>query len=170
MKNKIFLIGLLCVLGFAGSGLNRASVTEKDASSRRTSFVRMDLLLKQVKKPGRPSRNIFMPGARTASRLSVDKDTAKKIAEELHKQLGTNAEASTSSPGELSGMEMRYMGYVYSGEKIVALVLYGDEAKAVEKGDWLNEQFRVGNIMRNEITIIGPDSQRRIFPLEGEQR
>ncbi len=170
MKNKIFLIGLLCVFGFAASGLNRASVGEKEASSRRTSFVRMDLLLKQVKKPGRPVRNIFMPGAGTASRLSVDKDTAKKIAEELHKQLGPNAEASTSSPGELSGMEMRYMGYVYSGEKIVALVLYGDEAQAVEKGDWLDEQFRVGEISRAEITIFGPGSQRWAFSLEGEQR
>ena len=63
---------------------------------------------------------------------------------------------------------LRYIGYVKSGQKITALILFEGEALAVDVGEEIAEDVSISKITLENITMIGPDQEPRTFPLEGE--
>lgn len=63
----------------------------------------------------------------------------------------------------------RYIGYIVFGEKIVALIIIDGNALAVEKGEMISEGVKVGEITPEEIEIMGPDSEKRKYSLEGKR-
>ncbi len=65
-------------------------------------------------------------------------------------------------------MSLRYIGYIDTGERIVALIIYEGEAMAVEEGEMISEQFKVGKVTRDKLDIIGPGEEIKEFSLEGE--
>jgi hypothetical protein len=169
MKNNVLRLLLLCVFGLAFICLVLGEEKAKGVSTT-DSFIRMDLLRKKTEKQKEPVRNIFMPGSRMSSGLFVDRDTEPGSSTLLGQKTATETGLSATSQSQLQGLELQYIGYVCSGEKIVALVKYMNEALAVEKNEWIDERFRVEKITCTEITILGPDSQLRVFSLEGEQQ
>ena len=66
-------------------------------------------------------------------------------------------------------ISLRYIGYVGSMEKTVALVIFEGLALAVKKGDMVSDSFEVLNITRKEIEFAGRDSITRKVSLEGEE-
>lgn len=169
MNNNILRTVLLCVFGLAFICLALGAEKVKGASTT-GSFIRMDLLRKKTEKQKKPVRNIFMPGSRMSSGLFVGRYTEPGSSTLPGRKTAAETGLLAASQSQFQGLELQYIGYVYSGEKIVALVKYKNEAFAVEKDEWIDERFRVEKITRTEITILGPDSQTRVFSLEGEQR
>ena len=129
--------------------------------SPRVSFIRMDLL-RSEKKPLPPApRSIF-----TAKRFVSPAIGAARLQEEMER-----IEETGGIQREQSGeyLDLRYIGYVRSGKKIVALVIFQGEALAVAEGEMIVEGITVKKIEMEEIEIIGPDSKTSMFSLEGEQ-
>jgi hypothetical protein len=52
---------------------------------------------------------------------------------------------------------------------MVALIVFEGDALAVEKGEVISEGVKIGEITPEEIEIIGSDSQKRRYYLEGER-
>jgi len=73
-------------------------------------------------------------------------------------------EASSSLP-----VNIRYIGYVISADKMVALIVFEGNALAVERGELISEGVKIGKITPEEIEIVGSDSQKRRYYLEGEK-
>jgi len=169
MNNNVLRTVLLCGFVLVFNCLAPGGEKAKGASTT-NSFIRMDLLRKKTEKQKKPVRNIFMPGSRMSSGLFAGRDTEPESSTLLGRKTAAETGLSATSQSQLQGLELQYIGYVYSGEKIVALVKYMNEALAVEKDEWIDARFRVEKITRTEITILGPDSQERVFSLEGEQQ
>ncbi len=134
---------------------------EKDGKANpKGSFIRMDLL-RAEKKPLPPApRSIF-----TAQESKYPTIDTAKLQEEIEK-----IEQSGGIQREQSGeyLDLRYIGYVRSGNKIVALVIFQGEAIAIAEGEMIVEGITVKTIGLEEIEVIGPDSNTRMFSLEGE--
>ncbi len=126
------------------------------------SLIRKDMLLRNREDLKPPRRNIFTP--RKSGIRSAEYDLQQSEA-------GPDATSRTASEGIISGINLsvRYIGYIDSGQKIVAVIIFQGKALAVEKGDVIAEGANVGKITHGEIEIIGPDSKARKYSFEGEE-
>jgi len=126
----------------------------------RTSFIRMDLLRAEKKPLPAAPRSIFTAG-RTAY-PDIDSARLEEDIERIEESSGIQRE----QPGEF--LDLRYIGYVRSGTKIVALVIFQGEALAVVEGEMLAEGITVKSIGLEDIEVLGPDLKSSLFSLEGE--
>jgi hypothetical protein len=124
------------------------------------SLVQKDLLLKEKKGLQPPLRNIFSP-RRTG--LGQPESKGLGIPQGLQKNPGTvGLEPSRAS------LNLSYIGYIVSGEKIIALIVLEGNILYVEKGDVIQEGIRIGEITASEIEVIGPGSERKKFVIQGD--
>lgn len=65
-------------------------------------------------------------------------------------------------------VDIRYMGYVKSGPKITALIVFQGEPLAVEQGEIIALGVQIVSISKEQIEVRGPDNEIRKFPLEGD--
>lgn len=125
------------------------------------SLIRKDLLRFQRTEAGLPKRNIFAPRSHSSSALP------------LEAQVGIGPETVETLPGEEKeqpafNVNLRYVGYIESPGRMVALIILEGQAMAVAEGEVVIEGIRIGKISPLEIEIIMPDSTTRKFSLEGE--
>ena len=126
-------------------------------------LIRKDLLLREKMELGNPVRNIFTL-RRSVSR-EIERNPVKlRQNQQQNPTLPGKHEASSSLP-----LNIRYIGYVISDDKMVALIVFEGDALAVEKGEVISEGVKIGKITPEEIEIIGSDSQKRRYYLEGEK-
>jgi hypothetical protein len=125
------------------------------------SLIRKDLLYEKRTNLSPPVRNIFSPQRTRGPESGLSPEEIEGGAGEIESESGERA---------LDGMpDIRYIGYVHSGHKIVGLIIYEEEALAVEEGEIISQDLRIGKVTAEEIELIGPNSQRRKYSLEGEQ-
>jgi hypothetical protein len=159
---------LACVMSAAQ---NRARAKAKPSPAEEGQFtLRMDLLQLPEKEMAAPRRNIFAPqrggGARPADLSSFESQQPVR---------GMTDEESPVLPGEpvpappVVTVNLRYIGYIESSRKMIALVVFEGQAVAVVEGEVVGEGVRIGKITREEVGLILPDSSTRAFPLEGEE-
>jgi hypothetical protein len=127
------------------------------------SFIRMDLLFSEKKPMPPPARNIFTMGSPAVTEELSPEALAERMEEIRNSQ-------NTQSQGEdsMSSLNLRYLGYVLSGRKIVGLIVFEGEALAVVEGDLITDGFAVGRISPEEIEVLGSDSKPMMFSIEGE--
>jgi len=126
-------------------------------------LIRKDLLLREKMELGNPVRNIFTL-RRSVSR-EIERNPVKlRQNQQQNPTLPGKHEASSSLP-----LNIRYIGYVISDDKMVALIVFEGDALAVEIGEVISEGVKIGKITPEEIEIIGSDSQKRRYYLEGEK-
>jgi Tfp pilus assembly protein PilP len=167
MKAKISLLAFFVLASgiLLHSGLSQKSeATESQEKQEKGSLIRKDLLVLQDKKFPSPQRNIFV---RQRARTQQNETSP-----------ATSGNFQTSNPGASSSQEetlskdvavnLNYIGYVKSGDRVVALILLEGEAYAVESGDVLVIGVTIGEITPDDIEIIGSDSVSRRIKLEGE--
>lgn len=161
VKRTLSLVFVLLLPGvlFLG-GLQEKSVGEKQEKKALKSLIRKDLLIKKEDITQRPRRNIFSPRGISFSQ----EDVANLISpREIEEQ-----EAMPDEGTPFYDLSLRYIGYVDTGKRIVALIIFEGEAMAVEEGEMITEQFKVGRVTRDTLSIIGPGDEIKEFPLEGE--
>jgi len=125
------------------------------------SLVRMDLLIFPDQKPERSQRNIF------TVRISGGRESGIENVLNNSENIERTEAGRPEEQGRFS-VYIRYMGYVKSGPKITALIVFEGEALAVEKGEMIALELQVVEITTEEIEVIGPDQQLLKFPLEGD--
>lgn len=66
-------------------------------------------------------------------------------------------------------LDLIYIGYVNSEQRVVALIVFRGRTYAVESGDMLEGGINIGEITPDDVEISGPGSQARKVKLEGEK-
>jgi hypothetical protein len=159
MKAAVFIFFLSFGLTlWAGAGQSQKKETTKSGEQ---SLIKKELLTKTKKKLAPARRNIFSlrrGGSQETPIVPTHPRTAPQKA-----ALMTERESSGAS------VNIRYIGHIKSGQKIVALIVYEDAAIAVEKGEMISEGVQIGDVTVAYIEIVGPDSVRRKYTLEGEK-
>jgi Tfp pilus assembly protein PilP len=153
----IFFLSLGLVL-WAGEGQSQKKETAKGEEK---SLIKKELLSKTKKKLAPARRNIFS--------LSRGVSEETRIVQNDPRTNPQKAARTTEKESSRSPVNIRYIGHIRSGQKIVALIVYEDTAIAVEKGEMINEGVQIGDVTPAYIEIIGPDSVRRKYTLEGEK-
>lgn len=137
---------------------------EKTEKKRpRVSLIRKDLLVLDVKKLDPPKRNIFTPNSAGGQEIDEFEDMSKR-----NLAAPQNIEALNAELPFVRALGFRYIGYVKSGQKITALILFEGEALAVDVGEEIAEGVSISKITLEAVTVIGPDQEPQTFPLEGE--
>jgi tetratricopeptide (TPR) repeat protein len=66
----------------------------------------------------------------------------------------------------LSALNIRYIGYIVSSEKIIALIILDGNILAVEKGEMISKGVKIGEITPEVIEVLGPDLEKKKYFLE----
>lgn len=133
---------------------------------------RKSLIMKELLKPSKKSlaptkRNIFtrQRGNPRANEFSPSGDFLSP--EQTSGQELTPGQKKTAM--EKDRINAKYIGYVQSGERVVALILIGSRAYAVESGDILETGMTIGEITPDDIEISIQGSEPQRISLEGEK-
>ena len=157
-----FAIVVCCASFLFASGQEKPQ-KPKSMSDSADSFIRMDLLTEEKKPMPPPMRNIFTQKSAAVFEDLNPEEIKKKIDEAL-----STPDSPAQGENSMSSLDLRYLGYVLSGSKVVGLIVFRGEALAVVKGDLIAEGFTVGRISPDDIEVLGPDSEPMMFSLEGE--
>lgn len=155
-----FLFFFFCVAFWMMNGKERID-REKPESEAKKSLIRKELLFTEKKELKPPRRNIFSP---RSSGIREEAPEALRTSRGLQ-ETGDDFEDDASLPS----FNLRYIGYIDSGQRIIALVIFEGQAMVVEEDERISEQLQVGKITTKEIEIIGPGAERRKYSLEGEE-
>jgi len=153
----LFVLGLGLALWAGERNLQEKAV----AKDEKKSLIRKELLSRTKQKLSPPRRNIFSLQRTESGETRVLPNNPQPLQK---KTPGIAAEESSSLQ-----MHVRYIGHIRSGEKIVALIILEDTALAVEKGEIISEGVQIGDVTPEYIEIIGPDSVRKKYTLEGDK-
>ncbi|MGD2246464.1 MAG: hypothetical protein PVI11_07965 [Candidatus Aminicenantes bacterium] len=157
----ISLAGVLCLTVFLFSQEQKQKKNEEKPDP--PSLIRMDLLVFEEKKLDPPKRNIFTP---QSAGWQEPEGPGGLVERNLAGLKG--AEAVAQEEPLVGSLGLRYIGYVKSGEKITALILFEGQALAVDEGEMIAEGVNVLKISIEEIEVVGQDQEPQKFPLEGE--
>jgi hypothetical protein len=132
-------------------------------------LIRKDLLRFKTPEAAPPKRNIFAPRSgpsRPAGPgLPAQPQPAPSFSEA---DKPTDAKETPSAPPAIT-VNLRYIGFIESPRRLVALVIYEGRAVAVVEGDVIGEGIRIGKVNRDEVEVVLPDSSTRTFSLEGDE-
>ena len=130
------------------------------------SLIRKELLTSLNKTLIPPKRNIFT------------RQRAGAIANEISSSgdfQAFQAPGQKKSPDqqetaiEETRINVNYIGYVKSGKRVVALIIFEGETYAVESGDVLEMGLTIGDITPDKMEIINLGSEPIKINLEGEK-
>ena len=161
IRSAFFILFLSIGLSvWAGGGTLQKKGLE---TGGKKSLIRKGLLLREKIELGNPVRNIFT--LRRSAGRTIERNPVKpQQNQQRNPTIPNNYEASSSLP-----VNIRYIGYVISDEKMVGLIVFEGNALAVENGEVISEGVKIGKITTEMIEIIGSDSQKRRYQLEGEK-
>ncbi|MDH5465845.1 MAG: hypothetical protein OEY25_00330 [Candidatus Aminicenantes bacterium] len=162
MKVKRVLFGVL-LLSF-GLALWAGAQTPQEKETEKTqmkSLIRKELLQKEKQKIGPSRRNVFSlraPGKVEPGKVPVNLDPNPQRVERM-------------PDVEAAGLPLliRYIGHIKSDSKITGLIIFEGSALAVVKEEMISEGVKIGEITPEYIEVIGPDSVKRKYTLEGEK-
>ncbi|MCX7973918.1 MAG: hypothetical protein N3B16_05390 [Candidatus Aminicenantes bacterium] len=143
---------------------------KKPASIQDHSLIKIDLLPNNQKILAPIQRNIFSPQTFSSpiSLYSTGRpDLAKGV--EVVGEKGEPEEEKIANQAS-SYLSLRYIGYIHSPEKTIALIIVNGLAMAVEEGEYILLDFKVAKINPEEIILVGPDKGEIRFSLEGEKK
>jgi hypothetical protein len=135
-------------------------------------IIRLDLLKPKKREMSLPVINIFT-GQRDEN-LSVSEHRGIPITNRPTGDLSQGIDVSVNegeerNPG-IQDFNLKYLGYVASLEKKVALILYNGEFLAVERGTVLPGGIEIIEITSTTVTVKGSGSEKRVLKLEGEEK
>jgi len=135
---------------------------ESLAQKGKRSLIRKELLSKDIKAPQPPQRNIFSP--RRSQTKGVNANPVE-IPQNFQKLQNAIEQQAPSRPA----LNLSYIGYIVSGDNIIAVIILEGDVLAVKKGDVLAEGVSVGEITPLEIEILGPDSEKKKYSIQGDE-
>jgi len=143
-------------------------VPKKEAASEVKSLVREDLLQIIKKEASPPLRNIFAPRAGSSRTGDIALPGRPLPAVDFPVEDESAATDETAEAAPALTVDLRYIGFIQSPRRLVALVLFEGLAIAVVEGDVVGEGIRIGKVTSRQVEVVLPDSSTRTFSLEGE--
>ena len=132
------------------------------------SLLRKDLLQIRKQAAAPPMRNIFAPRAGFSRPGEVARPGRPLPAVDYQAADELAATDETAEAPPVMTVNLRYIGFIESPRRLVALVNFEGRAMAVVEGDVVGEGIRIGKVTRQQIEVVLPDSSTRTFSLEGE--
>jgi hypothetical protein len=169
-KNRVPVTALILVAAagfFLGRAQTRPAAKTPPAKESR-SLVRKELLEAKKQDPAPPRRNIFSPrlGLGQPAERVPQAEALPGVDSEATDEQAADEEAPQAPP--VINIDLRYIGFIQSAHRLVALVNFEGRAIAVVEGDVVGEGIRIGKVSRQQVEVILPDSSTRTFSLEGE--
>jgi hypothetical protein len=162
------LAALALSVGFLPAQTPDRPLAEEPLPEGKKSLILMDLLQRPQAEMAPPQRNIFAPGARQ----SRPADTVIPPGEQWTAE---DDDAETTGIGEerlpappLMTVNLRYIGFIESSRRMIALLVIEGQAVAVFEGEVVGEGIRIGRVTREQVEIVLPDGSTKLFSLEGE--
>ncbi len=160
VKRALFVVLLLSfgLALWAGAQTPQEKETEKKQIK---SLIRKELLQKGKQKLGPSRRNVFslrMPSRVDPGKAPVNFEPNPQRVERI---------PSKEAPG--MPLLIRYIGHIKSDSKITGLIIFEGSALAVVNEEMIGEGVKIVEITPEYIEVIGPDSVRRKYTLEGEK-
>lgn len=81
---------------------------------------------------------------------------------------GQNAPARPVEPGPQQ-LELAYLGFVRSGERLTAVVIFQGQTLTVALDEEIAPGFKVTRLTPDEIEIAGPGASKKVFFRQGER-
>jgi len=160
MRAKVFLLAGWLAFLEAGVGLGQIKRKQEKPSP---PLVRMDLLRKKEGDIAVVKRDIFVP-----------QSSVPAFASPAAPLPGVRSNLPEVKPVEEPQEEMspslRYMGYIQGGRKFLALILFENQAMAVEEGELIGQIWKVIRVEAGEIEVQGAAEKTYKFALEGERK
>ena len=163
---------MLPILCFFAAGLlfpgdfpqNEKGKSQKIKESK--SLIRKELLDSLDKTLIPPKRNIFTQ-QRANPITSEMPPSGENQAFQLpgQKKFPDQQEAVS----EVSRINVIYIGYVKSGDRVVALIIFDGDTYAVESGDVLDRGLTIGEITPDDMEVFDNGTEPRRINLEGEK-
>jgi hypothetical protein len=172
MKTKVCLLLaiFLWTSGMLYPGPSPQNKTEKEQKKEEpTRLLRKDLLTTSKKSFVPPVRNIFTRQRRATGGGEVYGEEDISTPGQNKQTAQQKSSAQQKPPVERVQTSVKYIGYVQSGTRVVALIILGGDSYAVETGDVLETGMSIGEITPDELEIFdrGPEAIR--IKLEGEK-
>ncbi len=141
---------------------------KKNSLQAAPSLIRMELLPQKEVAPPPVERDIFAPFSPPSLSSPATRSDISQVT------IGARSDLKEAAAEEIPGwagnnLSLRYIGYVHSSQKTIALILLNGLPLTVEEGDYLDSGVKVGKITAEEIILIGPDGKSSRFSLEGDK-
>lgn len=169
MRKPLALVVVFVLAVGSTTAQTRTRSADKPSSlEERKSLLLMDLLRQPQEGMTPPQRNIFAPGVRTGRRTDfVSPGSQPWEPDDQPAEMPGLTPWGTAGPPVIA-ISLRYIGFIQSSGRMIALVVFEGQAVAVAEGEVLGERTRIGKITREQVEIVLPDSPTRAFSLEGE--
>ncbi|MGB7296477.1 MAG: hypothetical protein WBC70_12890 [Candidatus Aminicenantales bacterium] len=165
-------LAVLAALALAvGSSMAQTQTRPPDTPSLLegiNKLLRMDLLERPQEEMIPPRRNIFAPGAKLSRPEDMAVQQSQQWAPDDHDVETPVPAAELIAAPPLWTVNLRYIGFIESSRRMIALVVFEGQAVAVVEGEVVGEGMRIGKITREQVEVVLPDSSTRLFSLEGE--
>ncbi len=177
-RQSVVALALVLAVGFCPAASQsprqarqaaRAAKAAKAAAEKGVkSLLRRDLL--NLKKPeaAPPKRNIFAPRIGPSQPAEAARAVEPLSASEFSAGDEPAETKETAPAPPVITVNLRYIGFIISARRLVALVIFEGQATAVVEGDVVGEGIRIGKVNREQVEVVLPDSSTRTFSLEGE--
>lgn len=162
----LFLLAI--ALGLAQDKPSAGQEAKPAPSEEQKSLIRMDLLQLRKEETSLPQRNIFAPRAAASGAVDITRQGAPVPTLANPDQVSPALPEGQEAAPPVQSVNLRYIGFIESARRMIALVLIEGRAVAVSEGEVVSEGVRVGKITREQVEIILADSSTRAFSLEGE--
>ncbi len=155
----LFLIVVLWAFVFVPAEESRQKKDPGTGAAK--SLIRKELLITKRRELQVPRRNIFSPRFFERNELPAKPAGAEQSAQQP---------AVPSPPAAtLLTLDLRYIGYLVQGQKMIALIILEGDVLSVSKGDMIGEGLEVGEITPSELEVVGRGSEKRKFSIEGDE-
>lgn len=164
-KTKFYWLVFICLftLGVLYSGIPPQERKEK----RQNSLIMKELLMPPKKSLAPPKRNIFTrQRANSGANEFSPSGDFQSPAQTSGQKISPEKEKSAIEEARIN---VKYIGYVKSGKKVVALIILEGQTYAVESGDVLDMGVTIGEITPENMEIFDQGSEPKKINLEGEK-
>ncbi len=166
LKTTFCLLVSICFIAMGVLYPGKLPQNEKEKVQKikeRKSLVMKELLMPPKKSLSPPKRNIFTrqragPGPNEFSRPG-----------DFQSPLQEKSPDQQKSAVEEVQINVKYIGYVQSEKRVVALIILEGQTYAVESGDVLETGVTIGEITPDDMEIIDQGSEPKRINLEGEK-
>jgi hypothetical protein len=167
-RSAVTVLVFVLAVGLCPAQAPTEAASKKETAQAVRSLLRKDLLQVKKQDAAPPARNIFAP--RSGSGRPVETAAPGRPTAEVDLPAVDEAAAAdeTAQAPPAPTVNLRYIGYIESPRRLVALVIFEGLAIAVVEGDVVGEGIRIGKVSSRQVEVILPDSSTRTFSLEGE--
>ncbi len=175
MRIKFFaqVMVFLFVSGLLFSGIfpqdEKEEVQEK---IERKSLIKKDLLRLPERTLSPPKRNIF---TRARAQMAADAFGQNEESPLPGERRIPGQPGQMDQPEQVESLnneirfDVKYIGYVKSGSRVVALIIFENEVYAVEAGDVIGVGLTIGDVTPDDMEIRAGGAEPQRIILEGEK-